>query len=418
MLRLVVAAAATASALFAQHDMSHMPGMSDMPGMSNMAAPKMPMFASGTSMNPASSPEPMIHLMAGKWMFMLHGLAFVGGVQQTGPRGRDKFLSANWFMAEASHPLAGGTFAVRSMLSLEPATITDGRYPELFQTGETAFGSPIVDGQHPHNLFMELSLRYTHPISEGTSFTLYVAPVGDPALGPVGFPHRASASELPQAPLGHHLEDSTHISDEVVTAGIRHRNFGLEASGFHGSEPGENRWIIQTGGIDSYSARLTFAPGQNWQTQVSAARLTHPEALEPGDQTRVTASLSYNRPYARGNWASTLLWGRVHKTADRGNLNGYLAETVARFRDANYLTGRIELDDKDELFGEGEPFSGRVFRVAAYTAGYTRDIPLLPHVTSGLGANFTAYTMPDALRQYYGQHPVAVWIFLRFRAKG
>jgi hypothetical protein len=418
MLRLLVAAAAVASALFAQHDMSHMSGMSDMTGMSNMSGSKTPMFASGTSVNPASSPESMVHLMAGKWMLMLHGQAFLGGVQQTGQRGGDKFLSVNWFMAEASHPLGGGALAVRSMLSLEPATITDRRFPELFQTGETAFGSPIIDGQHPHNFFMELSLRYTHPIAEGSSFTFYVAPVGDPALGPVAYPHRASASELPQAPLGHHLEDSTHISDDVVTAGIRNRMFGIEASGFHGAEPGENRWIIQTGGLDSWSTRLTFAPGQNWAAQVSTGRLTHPEALEAGDQTRVTASVSYNRPYARGSWASTLLWGRVHKTADGANLNGYLAETVARFRDANYLTGRIELDDKDELFGEIDPLAGRVFRVAAYTAGYTHDIPLLPHITSGLGANFTAYTMPDAFRPYYGQHPVAVWVFLRFRVKG
>ncbi len=418
MLRLIVAAALGASALLAQHDMSQMSGMADMPGMPDKSDMKTPMFASGTSVNPASTHEPMIHLMSGNWMFMLHGQAFLADLQQTGPRGGDKFLSINWLMAEASHPLAGGTFAVRSMLSLEPATITDRRYPELFQTGETAYGAPIIDGQHPHNLFMELSLRYTHPISEASSFTFYVAPVGDPALGPVAYPHRASAAELPQAPLGHHLEDSTHISDEVVTAAIRHRKFGLEASGFHGAEPGENRWIVQTGGIDSYSARLTFAPGPNWATQVSAGRLAHPEALEPGDQTRITASVSYNRPYAHGNWASTLLWGRVHKMADHANLNGYLAETVARFRDANYVSGRIELDDKNELFREGEPLFGRAFRIAAYTAGYTRDIPLLPHISSGLGANFTAYTMPDSLRPYYGQHPVAVWLFLRFRVKG
>jgi hypothetical protein len=423
MLRLIVAAAAAVSALFAQqdmsqmsgtHDMSHMSGMNEMPGMSDK---KMPMLASGTSMNPASSPEPMVHLKAGGWMFMLHGLAFVADVQQSGPRGADKFLSANWFMVEASHPLGGGTFAARSMLSLEPATIADRRYPELFQTGETAFGRTIIDGQHPHNLFMELSLRYTHPISENSSFTFYVAPVGDPALGPVAFPHRISAAELPQAPLGHHLEDSTHISDEVVTAGVRRGALGIEASGFHGGEPGENRWIIEQGAVDSYSARLTYAPGANWQAQVSAGRLTHPEALEPGDQARVTASVTYNRPYTGGNWASTLLWGRVHKTADGANLNGYLAESVARFRKSNYVTGRIELDDKDELFRDGEPLFGRIFRVGAYTAGYTRDVPLLPRIATGLGANFTTYSMPDALRPYYGQHPIAVWMFVRFRLR-
>jgi hypothetical protein len=414
MLRLIVAAAAAVSALFAQHDMSHMSGEMDMSGMSDK---KMPMLASGTSMNPASSPESMIHLKAGRWMFMLHGLAFVADVQQSGPRGADKFLSVNWFMVEASHRLGGGTFGARSMLSLEPATIADRRYPELFQTGETAFGQPIIDGQHPHNLFMELSLRYTHPISENSSFTLYAAPVGDPALGPVAYPHRISAAELPPAPLGHHLEDSTHISDEVVTAGVRRGALGIEASGFHGGEPGENRWIIEQGAIDSYSARLTFAPGANWQSQISAGRLAHPEALEPGDQTRVTASVTYNRPYAGGNWASTLLWGRVHKTADGANLNGYLAESVARFHKSNYVTGRIELDDKNELFRDGAPLFGRVFRIAAYTAGYTRDIRLLPGIATGLGANFTTYSMPDALRPDYGQHPIAVWLFMRFRLR-
>jgi hypothetical protein len=177
--------------------------------------------------------------------------------------------------------------------------------------------------------------------------------VGDPALGPVAYPHRVSAAELPQATLAHHLQDSTHISDDVVTVGVTHGMFGLEASGFHGAEPGENRWIISQGAIDSYSARFTLTPNSNWTGQVSAGRLTHPEALEPGDQVRSTASVTYNKPCARGNWASSVIWGRVHKTYGGANLNGYGVESVARFVDKNYVTGRIELVDKDELFLPG-----------------------------------------------------------------
>jgi hypothetical protein len=390
--------------------MADMPGMANMPGMqheSNVA----PMQASGTSFNPASSPMEMATFNAGGWNFRAHGVVFLADTQQTGPVGGDKLFSANWFMGEASHPLAGGRFTVRSMLSLDPATITDGRYPELLQTGETWHGAPIIDGQHPHNLFMELALEYVHSLGPKARLTLYAAPVGDPALGPVAFPHRVSAAELPQATLAHHLQDSTHISYEVVTAGITRGIFGLEASGFHGGEPGENRWNIGHGAIDSYSARFTVTPDANWTGQISAGRLTHPEALEPGDQVRTTASVTYNRPYARGNWASSLIWGRVHKTSDGANLNGYGVESVARFLQSNYVTGRIELVDKDELSVPGN------FRIAAFTAGYTRDIPLLPRIATGLGANFTMYGMPDALHAYYGARPVGFLIFLRLRLR-
>jgi hypothetical protein len=354
----------------------------------------------------------MVHFNAGSWQFMLHGVAFVTDIQETGPRGADKFVSMNWFMGEAEHALAGGTFSFRTMLSLDPATVTDRRYPELFQTGETAFGKPIVDGQHPHDFVMELALDYSHPLGEKTRWEFYAAPVGDPALGPVAFPHRISAEELPQATLGHHLQDSTHVSNEVVTAGLSHGMFRVEASGFHGGEPNENRWNIDHGGIDSYSARITVSPDPNWSGQISAARLARPEMLEPGDQVRTTASVTWNRPYSGGNWATSVIWGRVHKTGSGANLNGYGLESVARFGGKNYVTGRIELDDKDELLGNGQQF-----RIGAYTVGYTRDFYVLPHLATGMGANFTTYSMPAALHPYYGQRPVAVLIFLRFKIR-
>jgi hypothetical protein len=375
-----------------------------------------PMQASGTSFNPTASPMDMIHLQSHGWTLMLHGVVFLTDIQQTGPRGGDKFASMNWFMNRASHPLAGGTFSILTMLSLDPATITGRRYPELFQTGETAYGKPIVDGQHPHNFFMELALEYTHPLGDNSRFWIYAAPVGDPALGPVAYPHRVSAAELPQATLGHHLEDSTHISDDVVTVGASHGMFGLEASGFHGREPDENRWTVGYGALDSWSGRATFTPNSYWSAQVSAGRLTSPEALEPGDQIRTTASVTYVRPFAHGDWATSAIWGRVHKTAGGDNLNGYDLESVARFGSVNYLTGRIEVVDKDELTIPG------IHRIGAYTAGYTRDLkrhfPLLPRISTGIGANLTQYSMGPDVHGYYGSHPVAVLVFLRFRLKG
>ena len=406
----------------AQHeDHPSMPGM-DMPAP---AAAPMEHAASGTSVNPRSSPMDMIHKRLGGWAFMFHGVAFLVEGQETGPRGHDKLFAPNWFMGTAAHSAGRGTLEFRSMLSLDPATITDRRYPLLFQTGETAYGTPLVDAQHPHDLFMELSARYTRPLSESTSLLLYFAPVGDPALGPVAFPHRISAMELPQATLSHHLQDSTHISNEVVTAGLVRRSFRIEASGFHGAEPNENRWNIDYGMIDSWAARLTWTPNDNWAAQISAGRLNHPEAAEPGDIIRSTASLTYNRPLPRGNWASSVIWGRNHKTAQQRNLNSYLAESVLQFERRNYVTGRVELVDKDELFDDQPQLeeqlartAGSTFRVLAYTLGYTRDVNLVRWLVTGIGGNLTLYSVPAAIRPYYGDHPAAFLFFLRARLKG
>ena len=403
--------------LCAQPDHS-MAGM-NLPGMFLMN------LASGTSQNPASWPMPMVMMHRGGWNTMFMGTGFVMDTQQSGPRGGDKAFSVNWSMAGAEHRVgAEGAFDVVLMLSLEAATIAGRRYPLLFQTGETAYGKPIVDGQHPHNFIMGLGFRYAQRVGESTILETYFAPVGDPALGPTAFPHRASAMELPEAPISHHWQDSTHIADEVITVGVSHRQFRLEASGFHGREPGENRWTIEAGAIDSWSARLWWFPGRNWAAQVSGGRLAHPEALEPGDQVRLTASVSYTRPLARGAWSSTVAWGRNHSTATRRDLNSYLAESVLPVTRRNFVTGRAEWVDKDELFSGQPGFEqrldvsyGSTFRIGAYTLGYTRDIGVFRYVETGIGANFTAYTAPDAIRPYYGRHPVGGNIFLRLRIK-
>lgn len=378
--------------------------------------------ASGTAVNPRSAPMNMLRASAPPWSFMLHGQAFLTDVQQSGPRGGDKLFSVNWLMGSAMRPLAGGAVQIRTMLSLEPATVTHRSYPEIFQTGETAFGRPLVDAQHPHEFFMELAVGYVRPLAERTFLSFYAAPVGDPALGPVGYPHRNSAVELPQATLSHHLQDSTHIANTVLTVGIEHGMFRLEGSGFHGQEPDEARWNIDYGPLDSWSTRLWVLPSPNWAAQVSLGRLRDPEFIEPGDLVRSTASLSYNRPLTRGNWAASLIWGRNHKTFEKRNLNSYLAETLLVFRERNYLTGRVELADKDELFPHendgGEHGPDGVFRVAAYTAGYSRDFNLLPYVTTGLGANFTTYTVPATLKPLYGDRPVAFHFYFRVRTKG
>jgi hypothetical protein len=317
-----------------------------------------------------------------------------------------------------------GAFELQLMLSLEPATITDRRYPLLFQTGETAFGKPIVDAQHPHDFIMSLGFEYALSLGENATLELYLAPVGDPALGPIAYPHRASAMELPQATLAHHSQDSTHIADDVVTVGLAYKNFKVEASGFHGAEPNEFRWNIDYGPIDSWSTRLWYLPNKNWAAQVSVGHLAHPELLQRGDQTRSTASVEYSKPLPGGSWSSSLIWGRDHSTYTKRNVNSYTAESVLPLGRKNFITARIELVDKDELFADQPAIQelldvayGSTFRIGAYTIGYVRDINIFRHIETGIGVNVETYSLPSAIKPYYGEHPVGGNVFLRFRLK-
>ena len=400
-----------------------------MPGMERAIDPARHFLmgeSSGTGFQPSAWPMPMLMTSIGNWNLMWMAQAFVVDTQQTGPLGADKFYSTNWGMLSALHRLGGGDVLLRTMLSLEPATVTSEYYPLLFQTGETAYGKPIVNGQHPHNFVMELSLQYAHKIGERALGDLYYAPVGDPALGPVAYPHRASSMEIPQATLGHHWEDSTHILYNVATAGISYRALRLEASGFHGAEPGEDRWTIQYGAMNSCSGRVVLSPTPRWVAQVSAGHLAHPEALEPGDIVRTTASVEYVVPRPHGNWfATSLVWGRNWKTAGKYGTNAVLAETVVPFKEKNFVSARYEWSQRDELFADNptlaqqlvEQTGSRWFDVNSYLVGYTRDIGIFWNVETGLGANVMFYGMPDAIKSYYGDHPMGVNVYLRLRLK-
>lgn len=377
---------------------------------------------SGTSAEPRSTPTPMLMTMKGPWTLMFHANVFILDQQQSSARGRDKFFSTNWFMSMAQRKLGPGVFTTRAMLSLEPATVSNERYPLLFQQGETAFGVPIADGQHPHNFIMELAVLYDLKIGENSLLSFYFAPTGDPAIGPAAYAHRASAFENPVGTLGHHQEDSTHISEDVVTVGFTHGIARIEASGFHGREPDEFRWDVDQGKIDSWSTRLTVEPGKNWSGQYSYARIASIEALFPSEnQERMTVSVMYNRPFDDGNWANTLLWGRTRSLQDNSIFNSYLFESTARFRVRNYVWTRIESAERSNelLLGENPLPPGfrelPIGQVQAFTLGYDRDVDLVPHLASAIGAQFTTYGVPEQLKRIYGAHPVGIAVFVRLR---
>jgi hypothetical protein len=365
----------------------------------------------------------------GSWMLMLHGTAFLTDTQQhaTSPRGTDKLFSTNWIMPMAQRRLGPGQLTLRAMFSLEPATVTGRQYPLLFQQGETAFGKPILDGQHPHNFFMEVGALYDLKLGTHTLLSFYAAPVGDPAIGPIAYPHRISASENPLAALGHHQQDSTHIAFNVLTAGFTWHNLRFEESGFHGGEPSEQRWGFQPSpnghAIDSYSSRLTFSPAANWTAQYSIGHIAIPEALFPReDQQRQTASIMYNRPIHNGNWSSTLLWGRTKSLTDNSKENSYLLESLLQFRTRNYVWTRIENAGRSNelLLTPGTLLppgleESPIGHVAAYTIGYDRNFKINPHLVAAPGTQFTTYATPSALKSIYGDHPYGVAFFVRIR---
>jgi len=368
-------------------------------------------LSSGTSLNPMAWNIPMLMQRKRSWTLMYMGQAFIMDTQQSGPRGGDKFYSTNWGMASAQHSLGKGQMMFDAMLSVEPATVTNRSYPLLFQTGETAYGKPIVDAQHPHDFVMGLGAHYVRPVGEHTLLDFYYAGIGDPALGPVAFPHRASAMELPQAALGHHWEDSTHIASNVATVGVKYRWIRLEASGFHGGEPNENRWNIDWGRMDSFSGRVSWFPTRQWSAQFSAGRLTKPEPLEDSDVVRITGSVQYTRARSNGeSWSSSFIWGRNHKTDGHADSNAWLFETLFPVTAKDFVTGRFEIADKDEILPQA-------FRAKAFTGGYTRDLSSRSNLETGVGANITGYAIPDAVRRVYGDHPWGVSVYFRVRLK-
>ena len=404
---------------------------SDTPMIMNMGeASSTPSFhaSSGSSWQPASVPETLWMIAPDGWDLMAHGTVFITYNRQGGPHGVGKAESTNYLMTMEQHRLGSGTLLLRQMFSAESLTSPHPGFPELFQTGETYHGQPLVDHQHPHNVFSELAALYTVPVSEKVSWLLYGGPSAEPALGPVTYMHRQSASEDPEAPLGHHLQDSTHTSFGVVTTGfifdfskLNSPKLGalkIEGSAFNGHEPNEERWSIQLAPLDSWSFRATSAPARIWTAQYSYGRLFHPEALDPSSERRQTASLEYNRALSggklvNGNWATSLIWGRKNKELEHTTQNSYLLESTLNFLALNYAYSRLELVDKDELFPQAPIHPA--YRIGAYTFGGVRDLLHNEHWQVGLGGDVTFYSKPTVLDPIYGNAPVSFHLFVRVR---
>jgi len=365
--------------------------------------------ASGTAWQPDTTPHSGAHVAAGRWSLMGHATLFGVYDRQDGPRGGEKAFVSGMAMGMARRPVGPGTLQLRAGLSPDPLMGRRG-FPLLLASGETADGiTPLVDRQHPHDLFVELSASYSVPLSGRSSLFVYAGLPGEPAFGPPPFMHRLSALNSPEAPISHHWLDSTHISFGVLTAGIVAGDVKLEGSRFNGREPDQRRFGIETAPLDSSALRLSWNPARSLSLQASWARLIDSEQLEPGeDQTRWSASALFNQPLGRrARWSTTLAWGR--RSREHGRLDAFLLESAVT-RGPWTLFGRAERTENDELGGGGH---GPAYRVGKVSLGAMRDFRAAPHVRIGVGGLWASNFVPAGLEPSYAGDPNGAMLFLR-----
>ncbi|MCC6503734.1 MAG: hypothetical protein IT362_11465 [Deltaproteobacteria bacterium] len=373
--------------------------------------------SSGTNWIPDSSPMHSLQFKLGQWDAMFHANILLRYTNQNtfedSKRGDEDIDSLNWFMLMARKPLGEkGQIALRGMFSLEPITVGGGGYPLLLQTGETWEGQRLIDHQHPHDLFGELSIIYSRRFNQAASGFVYFGLPGEPALGPAVYFHRPSAINIPDAPLGHHWQDSTHITFGVLTGGIVFRDFKLDASFFNGREPDENRYDIDGPAFNSLSARLSWNQDENISAQVSHGQIDSPEAIEPDiDVRRTTASVIWNRPLDGGrNLALSFVWGR-NDPDEADAQDSFLLEGDYSFG-KNALFGRMELVEKpaeDLVIANSDD----IFNVAALSLGAAHEVYRKDNFFASLGAFVTVNIIEDELKPFYGDLPFSFQVLIK-----
>jgi hypothetical protein len=374
--------------------------------------------ASGTAWQPDTSDHSGLHVVSGDWTLMAHGVLNLVYDHQGGRRGDNKAFASGMLMGMARRPLGNGTLAFKAMVSPDPLMGKRG-YPLLLASGETADGEEhLVDRQHPHDFFMELSGSVSQHIGRNSSVFLYAGLPGEPAFGPPAFMHREAIMDSPEAPISHHWLDSTHISFGVLTAGVVLDRFKIEVSRFNGREPDQHRWNIETGPLDSTALRLSWSPTPELSLQGSWGHFEEPEQLEPGvDQRRWSASALYAREVAPG-WklAGTLAWGRktIEHHGEMWRDDAYVAEASLKHGGWTVFS-RGEVTENRELLDEEEEH-GEAFRVGKISLGAVRDFRIAEHFSIGAGGLVALNFVPDDLEPFYGKrNPKGVMGFVRLK---
>jgi len=376
---------------------------------------------SGTSWVPDETPMYAYMSHGKKWMTMIHGSFFLRYNKQdlfnSGSRGGKKFDAPNWLMAMTQRQIGkNGLFSINTMFSFDPFLVGPGGYPLLFQTGESYKGKKLVDIQHPHDLFAELSINYTQRVAKDADISLSFGYPGEPALGPPVFMHRLSAMNNPDAPLSHHYSDATHITFGTSTLGFRYRDIKLEGSIFTGREPDEYRYNFDAMRFDSYSLRLSYNPSKEWALQVSNGWIHSPESAEPQQNVdRFTASAIYTKMLDDDSYiATTLVYGQNHFSDNHKTLPSVLLESSWQMH-KTAVYGRYEYvkKDADELdLTDAYPLDPN-FAINAFTLGVNRVLATVAKTNLTAGIQSTLNVSPSELKTLYGSAPVGFEVYLR-----
>jgi hypothetical protein len=370
-------------------------------------------MGSGTAWLPDAARMAAYHASLGRWTLMVHGSVFLQYDRQLGTRADVQLGSVNWVMVMAGRPAAGGAVQFRAMVSAEPWTVTARGYPQLLQVAEPYRGGILTDRQHPHDLISELSVAYEHTVGSKVAGSLYAAPVGEPALGPVSYPHRPSAAYDPTAPLGHHTQDFTHTSFGVVTVGAFTRALRLEASAFNGAHPDDVRTDFDPVRLDSYSARVTCNPAPQWSV---AAWFGHVAATGGSHAHGALDRFGSSVLHTRGAWSTAFVYGADLPTGAGHPLNTLLLESTLQLDEVNAVYGRAEYVRRTAADLALVGSVSRELDIGAVSLGYERGLWRNGSVATGLGARGTLNLIPEELRLFYGSRtPVGLTAYVQVR---
>jgi plastocyanin len=358
---------------------------------------------SGTSWVPATTPLYALMYDFPNSSLMIHGGIFPRYTYQSGSRGDKEFGAPNWIMLMYDNNLDRSNFLeLRGMFSADPLIEGNRGYPLLLQTGEG-----LHDRQHPHDLFDELAVSYTHKFSGDVSVNIYGGMPGEPALGASAFMHRTSAMSNPDASLSHHWQDATHITFGVATIGIQYKNVKLEGSIFNGREPDSNRYDIDKPRFDSYSGRLSYNPTDELSFQASYGLLKNVEG-DSIDINRITVSAIYTRKIDEtGWWSSTIAFGQ-NKQVLNDPSNSILIESQWN-TNQNNIYGRVEYIQKylNELLIPGSGTAG----ISEITLGFSRTLATIAMINIDLGVQATYNIIPESFKLFYGNSPYGAQIY-------
>ncbi|HEY0873570.1 MAG TPA: hypothetical protein VGD94_08865 [Vicinamibacterales bacterium] len=389
---------------------------------------------SGTAWLPPVTPMYGVHQPWRGWDVRVNGIAFLQVVYEprdrhrTGGAGTRQGGSVNWGMFAARRGLAGGRFGVRTMFSAEPWTVPGCGSLSFLATGEVCDGDSIHDRQQPHDLFMELAVDYDRTLRGAWRWQVYAGLAGEPALGPPGYPHRASAMANPAGPITHHWLDSTHVTFGVVTVGVHNQRWKAEVSAFNGREPDDSRVDLDLGAFDSVAGRLSFLPTDRLALQISAARLRDAYTDFPfpnqDHATRVTASAMYHLPLGEKSfWATTLAYGanRAREIVPGDVLDATtsaaLLESSATFSDRHTVFARGEIAGTPAHHLHALEYSTSVFAVGKVQIGYVRHFETRGGLVPGIGATASlSVVSPELASRYSGRVAPGFGVFFSLQA--